>query len=49
MFGVSECYIVDLKEEFVSEYIFLIIIIGVVYEGEYLLGMFMVCLVIVKV
>ncbi|MAF69515.1 MAG: argininosuccinate synthase, partial [Alteromonas sp.] len=36
--GASECHIVDLKEEFVSEYIFPTITTGAVYEGEYLLG-----------
>ncbi|MDM7861614.1 argininosuccinate synthase [Alteromonas sp. ASW11-36] len=36
--GASECYIVDLKEEFVSDYIFPTITTGAVYEGEYLLG-----------
>ena len=36
--GASECRIVDLKEEFVSEYIFPTITTGAVYEGEYLLG-----------
>ncbi|HAU93478.1 argininosuccinate synthase [Alteromonas oceani] len=36
--GASECYIVDLKEEFVKEYIFPTITTGAIYEGEYLLG-----------
>ncbi len=36
--GASECYIVDLKQEFVSDYIFPTITTGAVYEGEYLLG-----------
>ena len=36
--GASECYIADLKEEFVSEYIYPTIQTGAVYEGEYLLG-----------
>ena len=36
--GASECYIVDLKEEFVSDYIFPTINTGAVYEGQYLLG-----------
>lgn len=36
--GASECYIADLKEEFVSEYIFPTVQTGAVYEGEYLLG-----------
>ncbi len=36
--GASECYIVDLKQEFVKDYIFPTIQTGAVYEGEYLLG-----------
>lgn len=36
--GASECYIVDLKEEFISEYVYPTITTGAVYEGEYLLG-----------
>ncbi len=36
--GASECHIVDLKEEFVDEYIFPTLTTGAVYEGEYLLG-----------
>ena len=36
--GASECHIVDLKEEFVSEYIYPTITTGAIYEGEYLLG-----------
>lgn len=36
--GASECYIVDLKEEFISDYVFPTITTGAVYEGEYLLG-----------
>ncbi|MGB0216487.1 MAG: argininosuccinate synthase [Alteromonas oceani] len=36
--GACECYIVDLKEEFVKEYIFPTITTGAIYEGEYLLG-----------
>ncbi|QPG05410.1 argininosuccinate synthase [Salinimonas marina] len=36
--GASECYIVDLKEEFVRDYIYPTITTGAVYEGEYLLG-----------
>lgn len=36
--GASECYITDLKDEFVSDYIFPTIQTGAVYEGEYLLG-----------
>lgn len=36
--GASECHIVDLKEEFVKDFIFPTIKTGAVYEGEYLLG-----------
>ncbi|WJG10021.1 argininosuccinate synthase [Aliiglaciecola sp. LCG003] len=36
--GASECYIVDLKEEFVEDYIYPTVKTGAVYEGEYLLG-----------
>lgn len=36
--GASECHIVDLKEEFVSDYIYPTIATGAVYEGTYLLG-----------
>ena len=36
--GASECHIVDLKDEFVSDFIFPTITTGAVYEGEYLLG-----------
>ncbi|MGJ8581323.1 MAG: argininosuccinate synthase [Psychromonas sp.] len=36
--GASECHIVDLKEEFVKDYIYPTIASGAVYEGTYLLG-----------
>lgn len=36
--GASECYIVDLKQEFVADFIYPTITTGAVYEGEYLLG-----------
>lgn len=36
--GASECYIVDLKQEFVADYIYPIVKTGAVYEGQYLLG-----------
>jgi argininosuccinate synthase len=36
--GASECYVVDLKEEYVKDYIYPIIKTGAVYEGQYLLG-----------
>ncbi|MDN4503924.1 argininosuccinate synthase [Alteromonadaceae bacterium BrNp21-10] len=36
--GASECHIVDLKEEFVRDYIYPTVKTGAVYEGQYLLG-----------
>jgi argininosuccinate synthase len=36
--GASECHVVDLKEEYVKEYIYPILKTGSVYEGQYLLG-----------
>jgi argininosuccinate synthase len=36
--GASECHIVDLKEEFVKDYIYPTITTGAVYEDDYLLG-----------
>ncbi len=36
--GASKCYIEDLKEEFVDEYIIPTMKAGAVYEGSYLLG-----------
>jgi argininosuccinate synthase len=36
--GASECHIVDLKEEFVKNYIYPTIATGAIYEGTYLLG-----------
>jgi argininosuccinate synthase len=36
--GASECHIVDLKEEFVKDFIYPTVKTGAVYEGEYLLG-----------
>lgn len=36
--GASECFVVDLKEKMVKEYIFPIVKTGAVYEGQYLLG-----------
>ncbi len=36
--GASKCYIEDLREEFVNEYIFPTLKAGAVYENEYLLG-----------
>ncbi len=36
--GASECHVVDLRREFVEDYVFPTIITGGVYEGSYLLG-----------
>ncbi|WP_163935630.1 argininosuccinate synthase [Paraferrimonas sp. SM1919] len=36
--GASACYVVDLKEEFVKDYVYPILKTGAVYEGKYLLG-----------
>ncbi|WNJ96391.1 argininosuccinate synthase [Vibrio ruber] len=36
--GASECYVVDLKDEFVAEYIYPSLKTGAYYEGKYLLG-----------
>lgn len=36
--GASACYVVDLREEFVEEYVYPTILSGAVYEGKYLLG-----------
>lgn len=36
--GASKCYIADLKEEFVADYVFPVIKSGAKYEGKYLLG-----------
>ncbi|GAB3013323.1 argininosuccinate synthase [Bowmanella dokdonensis] len=36
--GASECHIMDLKEDFVSDYIYPTVMTGAVYEGQYLLG-----------
>ncbi|MCL2082560.1 MAG: argininosuccinate synthase [Oscillospiraceae bacterium] len=36
--GASKCYIEDLRQEFISDYIFPTLKAGAVYEGEYLLG-----------
>ena len=36
--GASECYVVDLKEQMVAEYIYPTLKTGCVYEGTYLLG-----------
>ena len=36
--GASSCYVVDLKEEFVKEYVYPVLQTGALYEGAYLLG-----------
>ena len=36
--GAAECFVEDLREEFVRDYVFPIIRAGAVYEGGYLLG-----------
>ncbi len=36
--GAAEVYVEDLKEEFVSEYVFPMLRVNAVYEGSYLLG-----------
>ena len=36
--GASACYVADLKEEYVKDYIYPILKTGSVYEGQYLLG-----------
>ncbi|PPI88695.1 argininosuccinate synthase [Candidatus Pantoea edessiphila] len=36
--GASSCYIVDLKEEFISKYVYPILQTGAIYEGHYLMG-----------
>ena len=36
--GASKCYIEDLRDEYVSDYIFPTLKAGAVYEGKYLLG-----------
>jgi argininosuccinate synthase len=36
--GAKECHVVDLKREFVEDFVFPTMITGAVYEGRYLLG-----------
>ena len=36
--GASKCYIMDLKEEFISDYVWPTVKAGAVYEKKYLLG-----------
>ncbi|MGL4859275.1 MAG: argininosuccinate synthase [Enterobacteriaceae bacterium] len=36
--GASSCYVVDLREEFIKEYVYPVLKSGALYEGSYLLG-----------
>ena len=36
--GASECHVVDLREEFISDYVYQVLQTGALYEGTYLLG-----------
>ncbi len=36
--GASECHVVDLREEFISDYVYPVLQTGALYEGTYLLG-----------
>jgi len=36
--GASKCYIVDLREKFISNYVYPVLKTGALYEGSYLLG-----------
>lgn len=36
--GASACYVTDLREEFVSDYVYPVLQSGAMYEGKYLLG-----------
>ncbi len=36
--GASSCYVVDLKREFIEQYVYPTMLAGAVYEGRYLLG-----------
>ncbi|OTA14826.1 putative argininosuccinate synthase [Xenorhabdus vietnamensis] len=36
--GASECHVVDLREEFIKEYVYPVLKTGALYEGSYLLG-----------
>ncbi len=36
--GADKAYVVDLKEEFVADYVFPVLKAGAIYEGKYLLG-----------
>ncbi|MEJ2567354.1 MAG: argininosuccinate synthase, partial [candidate division WOR-3 bacterium] len=36
--GADTAYVVDLKEEFITDYVFPVLKAGAIYEGKYLLG-----------
>ncbi|WP_445373458.1 argininosuccinate synthase [Photorhabdus tasmaniensis] len=36
--GASECHVVDLREEFIKDYVYPVLKTGALYEGSYLLG-----------
>ncbi len=36
--GATECYVVDAREEFISDYVYPVLQTGALYEGTYLLG-----------
>ena len=36
--GATECYVVDAREEFISDYVYPVLQTGALYEGSYLLG-----------
>jgi argininosuccinate synthase len=36
--GASECHVVDLREEFIKDYVYPVLQTGALYEGSYLLG-----------
>jgi argininosuccinate synthase len=36
--GASSCYVIDLREEFVKDYVYPVLKTGALYEGKYLLG-----------
>ncbi|AKJ43493.1 argininosuccinate synthase [Pragia fontium] len=36
--GASSCYVVDLREEFIRDYVYPVLQTGALYEGSYLLG-----------
>lgn len=46
--GIKEIFIEDVWEEFVCDFVFFMFCVNIIYEGEYLLGMLIVCLFIVK-